>query len=768
MAEKRISYLDRTFADYKSDILSLTRNYYADIFNQMNDASVGSWLVDIISDVSDSLSYNIDKSYQETSLDSANEFQSVLNIARSVGCKITGRKAALVEVELTCELPLNHQGDDSYGDITQADESYAPIVKRGTLFSSGLQTFELMSNVDFSKQFDENGISNRQIYPTRDANGTIVSYTYSKLAIAAAGRSKIYRKQINSADVVPFMEVTLNDPEVLEVESIILKDGTDLSTDPAYADFFVDEEEYTGYDGNVVQRYFEVDNLLEQYRFGYAVEKDNDGIYNPIWVPADVATEEIITASNIEDFVARWVKREEGIYTEIITELKVPMYEGNNETITWEEYNSKTEEQQSVYTLIDETGNGFTFEYMNVVSNAFILSDEYNEMLSQDFILSSETTPEKVTRYVTKGMWKRFKNKFVTEYTDDWSLKIRFGKGIRNEYGDIPEDATDFTKYLMCRMEANDCFGVLPEPGKTMFVLYRTGGGLTSNIARDTLTSITYLNATVEGNCDDANDARKRRDVLNSLKVRNTTPSYGGKEQPSTEEIKHLIKYHNAAQNRCVTLHDYEARIMQIPAKYGCPFRCGVVEENNKIVIYLLGLDHEGHLKSTMAEQVAENVKNYLSNFRMINDLVEIRSGKIINLSFDIEIFVDKTYDKGDVVRRVIDLVYDYMDINKHHMGEDIFVGDIEKEISKLDGVQNLISMNVSNEVGEGYSNSMISQTLVNYDSCGNLLEDYDDMTESKYIDLKESDKVLYTESNSMFEIKYKNRDIKVSVKQRQ
>lgn len=767
MAEKRISYIDRTYEDYRTSILQLTKNYYSDIFDQMNDASVGSWLVDIISDVSDTLSYNIDRAYQETSLDSANEFKSVLNIARSVGCKITGRKAALVEVELTCELPLNHQGDDSYGDITQADESYAPIIKRGTLFSTGLQTFELMSDVDFSKQFDENGVSNRQIYPTRDSNGTIVSYTYAKLAIAAAGRSKIYRKQITNSDVVPFMEVTLNDPEILEVESIILKNGTDLSNDPAYADFFVDAEEYTGYDGNLIQRYFEVDNLLEQYRFGDEVQKDKNGIYNPIWVPADVASYDTLVVIDPYYCVPRFIKwqNNDDLKREIADIIKPT--DNNYDDDVWINSDNETKLAQ-IDSFVKE---GYELYFVDRYDlNRYVEKDRYIELLNSEDGIDSYTEPttEAVTRYVTRGMWKRFKNKFVTEFTDDWSLKIRFGKGIRNEYGEIPEDATDFTKYLMCRMEANDCFGVLPEPGKTMYILYRTGGGLSSNIARDTLTNITYINATVEGNCDDSSDARKKRDVMNSLKVRNTTPSYGGKDQPSTEEIKHLIKYHNAAQKRCVTLHDYQARVMEIPAKYGCPFRCGVVEENNKIVIYLLGLDSEGHLKSTMAEQVAENIKNYLSNYKMINDLVEIRSGKIINLSFEVEIFVDKTYDKGDVVRRVIDLIYDYMDINKHQMGGDIFVGDIEKEISKLDGVQNLISMKVANETGDGYSNSMTTQSLVKYDDCGNIVEDYDDMTENKYIDLKESDKVLYTESNSMFEIKYKNRDIKVTVKQRQ
>ena len=770
MAERKISYLDRTYDDYRNSILTLTKNYYSDIFDRLNDASVGSWLVDIISDVSDSLSYNIDRAYQETSLESANEFRSVLNIARSVGCKIPGRKAALVEVELSCELPLNHQGNDSYGDLSQADESYAPVVKRGTLFSTGLETFELMSNVDFSQQFDENGISNRMIYPTRDANGTIVSYTYTKLAIAAAGQSKIYRKVITPSDVVPFMEVTLNDPEVLEVESIILKDGTDLNSNPAYAEFFVDEEEYTGQDGNFIQRYFEVDNLLEQYRFGYEVQKNDDGTYNPIWVPAEIASYEINVSEDVSGYVPRWVFYDDsGIpfdYVDVV-------YSNGSETISWQEYEALSDVEKQSYEKVEpENEEGDEVEFMYVKENgastsedSIITEDEYNELKNSFY---PERTTETVARYVTKGKWKRFKNKFVTEYTDEWALKIRFGKGIRNEYGNIPEDATEFTKYLMCRMEANDSFGVLPEPGKTMYILYRVGGGLSSNIARDTLTDIIYINASVDGNCNDSDDARKKRDVLQSLKVRNTTPSYGGKDEPSTEEIKHLVKYHSAAQKRCVTLHDYEARIMEIPAKYGCPFRCGVVEENNKVIIYMLGLDSEGHLKSTMAEQVAENVKNYLSNYRMINDFVEIRSGKIINLSFDIEIFVDKTYDKGDVVRRVIDLVYDYMDINRHIMGEDIFVGDIEKEISKLDGVQNLVSLKVANETGEEYSNSMITQSLEKYDSCGNIVEDYDDMSESKYIDLKESDKVLYTESNSMFEVKYKNRDIRVSVKQRQ
>jgi hypothetical protein len=369
----------------------------------------------------------------------------------------------------------------------------------------------------------------------------------------------------------------------------------------------------------------------------------------------------------------------------------------------------------------------------------------------------------------TKGKWKRLKNKFITEYTDDWSLKVIFGAGISNQYGDIPTGAREFTQYQMSRMEANDYLGVLPQKNCTMYILYRIGGGEISNIATDTLTSIVNLNVEIDGNCEDTEDARKIHDVRSSITVTNTTPSYGGKDEPTREEIKNMIKYNAASQNRCITLKDYIGKLNQIPAKYGCPFRFNAIEENNKIVIYTLGLDFEGYLTNFLAETVAENIKEYLSNFKAINDLVEIKSGKIINVAFRVKVYIDKSYNKSEVTKRIIDLIYDYMDIRRHTMGEDIYIGDLQKEISKLDGVENLVSLRVFNMVGieNGYSKDGTTQELVDQSTC--CYDEYgeyiaEDMDE---IDLKKSDYTLFSEANSMFEIKKKNNDIKVEVRSR-
>lgn len=664
MAEKKIDYSKRTYEEVRDSLVDITRRYYSDIYNSLNDASIGQWMIDINSDIVDNLMYNIDRAYQETSLGSANRRNSLLSIARSLGVKIPGPKSALVEVELSCILPMNTSDvPDSGNNLAVADESYAPFIKRGSLFSDGMNTFELMEDVDFKTQFDSNGISNRQIIPRRNGNGDIVSYRYKKLAVASAGQSKIYKRFITQADIEPFFTVTIQDNDILGVESIILKQGRVLANNPATAEFFVDKESYEDKQGKPTQRFFEVDNLVDQYRFGY-IEQE--------------------------------VSSENGKYT----------------------YYSP------VWDVIDA--------------------------------VETEGKLEPI-RVAMRGKWKRVKNKFTTEYTDNGFLNITFGSGLKNIYGTIPESAEEYTQYRMSRMEANDYMGVLPEPNTTMYVLYRTGGGEMSNIGANTLTNIISMSCTIDGNCNDSDDSRKKSAVRASIEVTNPSQSYGGKDAPTNEEIRFMTKYISAAQNRCVTLSDYYAKLMEMPAKYGLPFRCGVVEENNKVVIYSLGLDADGKLTSLLSERVADNMKEYLSNYRMINDFVEVRSGRIINIAFEVDIYIDKSYDKSDVSKRIIDLITEYMDVRRHQMGEDIFIGDLEKEISKLDGVQNLIDLRCYNKVGEGYSDTQITQQLV-----GSVTGYPTDE-----IDLKASDKTLFSEAGSMFEVKFPN-DITIGIRSRQ
>lgn len=707
MAENKISYVARNYDDYKNEIRELTRKYYPDVFASLNDSSIGEWLIELVSDVGDNLSFHTDRVFQETNLESAKEMASLVALARSNGLRIPGQKAAIVEVELTCEIPVNDTGDNSDGRLSTPDEDYCPYIRRGTLFSTGSVTFELDEDVDFKEQFNCDGYSNREIITNRDSNGNIENYTYKKLAIAVAAQSKIYKMTVQPIDVEPFMSITLSDKNVLNVESIIVRQGEDITSDPSLAEFYVDKETYYDYSGKPIQRYFEVDNLIDQYRFGYVVEEYDGGYpnkkdelvnyrhyYNPVWEVVDAT--EIITQEISDN--AKKVKKGEK-----------PDYD----------------------------------------------------------IESSEVSKLYPMRVAVKGRWKRLKNKFITEYTNDYRLKITFGAGIRNQYGNIPDNAKEFTQYMMSKMYANDYMGALPETGTTIYVLYRVGGGEISNIAEHTLNNVISLNYNIDGNCDDRMDAAKKRAVKDSIKVTNPTVSYGGKDLPNADEIKHFIKYNNGEQNRCVTLNDYYSRLTKIPAKYGLPFRMGVIEENNKIAIYTLGLDSNGKLTNILSETVAENMKEYLSQYKMVNDFVEIKSGKVINVGFRVTVYIDKTYDKSEVVQRIIRKISDYMDVRRHQMGEDIYLGDLQKEITKLDGVIQFVDMLCENKYGEGYSEDISTQEFIDpNDPCyiedGNVTK-----TDVNLIDLKASDFILFSEANAMHEIKYKEKDIIVVTKVR-
>ena len=194
-----------------------------------------------------------------------------------------------------------------------------------------------------------------------------------------------------------------------------------------------------------------------------------------------------------------------------------------------------------------------------------------------------------------------------------------------------------------------------------------------------------------------------------------------------------------------------------MPPRYGCPFRVSVAEENNKVMLYILGLTYNGKLSNVFPQQMIYNIMNYLSLYRTLNDYVEIKPGKIINLKFRIKIFVDKKYVTSDVERNVINAVKNYMDINKHRIGEDIFVGDLEKNISNIDGVINLIDMKVINVNNvAGYSTTKIGQPTYKSEE-GN--EDI--------VDLEASDYILNSSADSMFEIKVPEDDIEVISKKR-
>jgi hypothetical protein len=188
-----------------------------------------------------------------------------------------------------------------------------------------------------------------------------------------------------------------------------------------------------------------------------------------------------------------------------------------------------------------------------------------------------------------------------------------------------------------------------------------------------------------------------------------------------------------------------------MPGQFGVPFRMGIMEEQNKVKIYIIGLDENSKLSNNSTSALRENISAYLSDYRMINDYVQVTNGKVINLSFEVDLYIDKKQPQAQIIAEVINNVKTYMDVNKYDMGDNIYLSPLIETINNVGGVLNVIDIRVYNKVGEGkYSLNEISQPYIDADS--------------RQIDISE-DYTLFGEPTSMFEVKFPTQDILIRVK---
>ena len=218
-------------------------------------------------------------------------------------------------------------------------------------------------------------------------------------------------------------------------------------------------------------------------------------------------------------------------------------------------------------------------------------------------------------------------------------------------------------------------------------VIYRTNSSQTTNVAANSINLVAakrmiFDDITVLTNSE-------RAFVENSLEVTNEDPITSIDVDISVEELKQRAKSRFASQNRAVTKQDYESLIYNMPPKYGAISRANIINDpsssNRKLALYLISQNNNGHLSETN-DVTKNNVKNWINQYKSLNDQIEIYNPKIINIGIEFTVSVDKKFSQTTVFEKCISELQTLYS-SKFYIGEPLYLSRIYSTLNRVDGV---------------------------------------------------------------------------------
>ena len=149
-----------------------------------------------------------------------------------------------------------------------------------------------------------------------------------------------------------------------------------------------------------------------------------------------------------------------------------------------------------------------------------------------------------------------------------------------------------------------------------------------------------------------------------------------------------------------------------------------------------------------VSNTLKQNVANYLSNYRMINDYISIETAETIDLSVTIDVVLDNSQNQGAIIAKVIQITGNFFNPLVRNLGENVNISELKRLIQSENGIVSLSDILFYNQVGGQYSSS---QTSMPYS---------DPVTRQ----IRPTADTLFATPTQIYQIRYPNKDINVRV----
>tara|TARA_R100001509_G_scaffold41780_2_gene22428 strand:+ start:3999 stop:5801 length:1803 start_codon:yes stop_codon:yes gene_type:complete len=307
-------------------------------------------------------------------------------------------------------------------------------------------------------------------------------------------------------------------------------------------------------------------------------------------------------------------------------------------------------------------------------------------------------------------------NRFVTRFNSTGQLLIQFGAGMSSSNDDtfLPDPTkvgggtnqgirrTDYA-YDPSNFLFSSAYGNAPS-NTTLTVRYIKGGGVSSNINSNTLVNQEAIITSVTDNA-----------FLNTLDFTNPAAAQGGKDGDTVEEIRQNSLRAFNEQGRIVTKQDYAFRAMTLPTTLGAIAKAFVTTDADiptsdaqvynplGVCLYVLAYDINKKLIQSK-EELKNNLKVYLSQFKSLTDGCTIKDAFVINIGVKFEIITLPSYNSREVILKCTEVLKEHFNIDKWSINQPINLSTIYTLLDRVKGVQTVQNVMIEPKVAGNYS----------------------------------------------------------------
>ena len=631
-----INYLNKDFSSLKSSLIEYAKTYFPNSYRDFNETSPGMMLIEMSAYVGDVLSFYIDNQYKEMLLPLAEERRNVINLANMLGYKVKPISPSYVDLDISQTVDADNTNVDNI--VPEAVDFQ--VFDKGLKVSSTTDStiiFETLDIVDFTMSSSGDAVP---VVSDTDENGLATEFTLTRKVKAVSGETKTKTFSIGSPE--KFKRITFPETNIIEILSVKDSNNNKWYEVEYLAQDKVPAEEH--YIGDRTNAYYDITNVnVETIPVPYTLEF--------IKVPKRFITE--INEDNTTSLVfgngllhqAASGSLSDGFFQTEQVGIIIP---GETETITSDispilgTAMSSLGESPSNTTLTVEyrIGGGIG---TNIPAGDLTTLSSISRLANGNSVTPTITNLEPARGGADAQSVEEIKRKtqahFITQKRcvtkEDYEARVL---AMPAKFGNI-------AKVSVNRASAEQLFATIADvtEGVETQNLYQCDSSAGANSVGDTawfgslsLCQAGCYNDDGPGSCTITDQAFVDFAEFQQL--------YGGGmdvNQPTTAAIEiHLLSY-----------------------------------DNNKNLV-------------VPPDLLQNNLRNYLSEFRMISDEFAIYSGKVVNFGVAFDVTAHKYANKQDVKLRCINTIINYFNIDKMRFRQPIYTSELIYQLMGIEGVR--------------------------------------------------------------------------------